>query len=78
MFKGLCNFIEGSFSVSHHLAKFGGYRRCGSRDITDLLFHVAFQDPVIKGTWDLMEGSYSLYIPTLPKLVAIDILVLHI
>ena len=44
------------------------HRHCGSRDITDLNFDVAFQDSVIKKTWDLMEGTYSLYVPTLSML----------
>ena len=30
------------------------------------------QDHVIKGSGDLMEGNSLLYIPSLPKLVAID------
>ena len=32
-----------------------------------------FQDHVIKGSGDFMEGKSSLYIPTLPKLIVIDI-----
>lgn len=56
--------------------KFGGHRRCGSRDITDLVFDVTFEDRGDER--NLIEGSYSLHISTLPKLVAIGILVLHI
>ena len=34
--------------VSHHLAKFGGHRLCGSRVIS--LFHVTLLDHIIKGS----------------------------
>ena len=57
-------------------SKFGKYRPCGSWDITDLVFDVTFQDPADRR--NLMEGSYLLHVPTRPKLVAIDILVMHI
>ena len=43
--------------VSHHLAKFGGHCPLGSRDITDLIFHVTLQDHVIKEPCDFMGGS---------------------
>ena len=34
---------------------------------------MTLQDHVIKGSGDFMEGKSSLYIPTLPKLIVIDI-----
>ena len=34
-------------------------------DVTDIIFHVTWQDHVIKGPLDLMEGRSSLYIPIL-------------
>ena len=49
------------------------HRHCGSRDIADLNFHLILQDLLIKGYSDFMEGSSSRYIPTLPRLVAVDI-----
>ena len=30
--------------VPHYLAKFGGHKRCGNRDIKDLIFHVTLND----------------------------------
>ena len=30
--------------VPHHLAKFGGHKPCGNRDIKDLNFHVTLND----------------------------------
>ena len=56
--------------MSYHLAKFGGHRHCCSRDITGLMLHVTLQNHVIKGLYEFMEGSFSLYISTLPNLVA--------
>ena len=42
-----------------------------SRDITDLImFLMTMQDHLIKWPFDFMEGSFSLYILTLPSLVA--------
>ena len=64
--------------VSHHLAKFGGHCPLGSRDITDLIFHVTLQDHVIKEPCDFMGGSSSLYIPNQPSLVVISIVVVDI
>ena len=34
-------------------------------DVTDIIFHVTWQDHAIKGPLDLMEGRSSLYIPIL-------------
>ena len=59
--------------MSHHLAKFDGHRLCCSRDITGLILHVTLQDHVINGLYEFMEGSFSLYISTLPNLVATGI-----
>ena len=58
--------------------KFGGLRLFSSRDIENLIFHVALQDLVIKGPFDFMERSSSFYILTLPSVVAIAIVVVDI
>ena len=34
-------------------------------DVTDIIFHVTWQDHAIKGPLDFMEGHSSLYIPIL-------------
>ena len=34
-------------------------------DVTDIIFHVTWQDHAIRGPLDLMEGRSSLYIPIL-------------
>ena len=64
--------------VNHHLTKFGGLRLFSSRDIENLIFHVALQDLVIKGPCDFMERSSSFYILTLPSVVVIAIVVVDI
>ena len=44
----------------------------------NLVCHVIFQDHVIKVLCDFMGGSPSWYITTLPRLVAIDTVVVEI
>ena len=44
-----------------------------SSDKAAKAFYMTLQDYVIKNSGDFMEQNYSLYIPTLPKLIAIDI-----
>ena len=63
--------------VAHHLAKFDGHRPCGRRNMY-LICHVPLQDHVIKGSCDFMEGHSSLYVITLPNLVAIVAVVVEI
>ena len=41
-------------------------------------FYVVLQDHVIKGSGNFMEGNSWLYIPSLPKLIAIDIVLMDI
>ena len=64
--------------VSDHFSKFSGHRPCGSRVITHLIFHVILKDHVIKGACQFLKGSSSVYIPTLPSLVALGIVVVDI
>ena len=71
MFNWLCNFI-GEVTI---LSSFNGHRSCDSRDITDLIFHVTLQDHLIKRGRDFMEGSSSLYIPTLSTLVVTSVVI---
>lgn len=61
--------------VSQYLIKFGSHSLFCSRDKTDLIFQVTLQDLVIKGLCEFLEGNSSLYIPTLPSLVATGIAV---
>ena len=42
------------------------------------MVYVNLQDHAIKGSGDFREGNSSLYIPTLPKLIAIDILLMDV
>ena len=49
---------------------------CGSSDPAANIFYVTLQDHVIKGSGDFMDGNSSLYTPTLPKLIAIDIMLI--
>ena len=58
--------------VSHHYAKFIDHRPCGSSDIAAKIFYVTLQDYMIKGSGDFMKRNSLMYIHTLPKLTAID------
>ena len=60
---------------SHHPAKFGGQRHCGSRYKMVLVCHVILQDHVIKGLCDFMGSSQSRSVTILLNLVAIGTLV---
>ena len=62
--------------VTHHFAKRCGHTRCGSSDTAVKIVYMTLQDHVIEGSGDFMEGQSSLYIPTLPKLIAIDIMLM--
>ena len=64
--------------VSHHFVKFSGHRPCGSGGKAAKIVSVDLQGHVIKRSGDFIEGKSSLYIPTLPKLIAIDILLIDI
>ena len=72
-FNGLNFLIE-----IHHFAKFNEHRLCGSSDATGKTVYVTLQDHVIKGSSDFMEENSSLYIPTLPKLIAIYIVLMDV
>ena len=56
--------------VSQLFAKFSDCISCGSSDIVAKLFYVTLPWKVIKGSGDFTKGKSSLYIPTLPKLIA--------
>ena len=64
--------------VSHRYVMFSGHRLCGSSDTTAKIFYMTLQDHKIKGSGNFMEGNSSLYIPDLPKLIAIDIVLIDI
>ena len=73
---------------------FCGHRHCGSSDTATKIVYMTLQDHVIKGSGDFMKGNSSLYIPkgsgdfmkgnsslyipTLPKLIAIDIMLMDV
>ena len=77
-FKRLCDFMGGSFSLSCYLTKFGGHGPCDSRDIVDLIFHMALQDHKIKASCDFMEGDSLLHIPFHASLIVISIAIVNI
>ena len=65
--------------VIHRLAKFSIHRpSVSSGTAAKILILVTFQDHMIKGSGDFMEGNSTLYIPFLPKLIAIDIVLMAI
>ena len=64
------------FKVYHHLAKFGGHRRCSSRNIF-LVYHVIKQDHIIKGSGDYNDRGPQgnpTSVTILPSLVTIGTL----
>ena len=63
---------------THFLAKFNDQRTCGGRNIKHLIWHVALQGHVMKGSCDSLEGSYSLYVTTQAGLVVKSIVVMEI
>ena len=64
--------------ATHHLAKFNGDSPCGCRDIANLICHVTLQEHVIRGYCDFKRESSSLYVTTLPCLVAAVIVVVEV
>ena len=58
--------------VSHHFAKFSGRRPCGSSETAPEIFYVTLQGHMNKGSVDITQGNHWLYIPSLPKLIVID------
>ena len=64
--------------VGHHFAKFNGPRPFGSRDTAAKIIYMTLQDYVMKGSGAFMEGKSSLCIPTLSKLISIDIVLMDI
>ena len=55
-----------------------GHRLCGSSDTAAKIVCMTLQVHVIKGSGDFMEGISSLHVPTLPKLIAMDIVLMDI
>ena len=66
------------FLVSHSFANFSGHGLCGSSDTTAKIAYVTLKDHLIKVSGDFIEGSSSLYIPTMPWLIARDIVLMGI
>ena len=64
--------------VSHHLAILNIHWSSASEYITYLIFHVTQQDHLNERSCDVTDGSSSLYVATLPGLVAIGIVVVEI
>ena len=56
-------------TLSHHWAKFDGYKSCGSPNIKTLFFHTTLCDHMIKGTCDLLSGN-----PSVSSLMFIDLM----
>ena len=60
------------------LMGFCGHRPCGSSGAAAKIVCMTLQDHVINGSGDFMEEVSSLHIPTQPKLIAIDIVLIDI
>ena len=64
--KGSCDFMELSYiTILPGLPNLVVLGLEVVDDVTDIIFHVTWQDHAIKGPLDLMEGRSSLYIPIL-------------
>ena len=61
-----------------HFAKFNGHKPCDKRDRPNLVWHVTIQAHIVKGTWNYIERSCSLYEIILPNLVAVVTRVMEI
>ena len=64
--------------VSHHFGTFSGHMPYGSCGIAAKIVYVTLQDHVIKGSGDFIKRNSALHIPTLPNLIAIDIVLMNI
>ena len=63
--------------VNLHFSKFCDHKLCDSSDTAAKIVYVTSQDHVIKGSGDFMERNSSLYIPTLLKLIVIEIVLMN-
>ena len=61
--------------LSQRFAKFCGHRPCGNSDTWAKIAYMTLQNHVNKGSGEFMEAKL-LYIPTLPKLTAIGIVLM--
>ena len=64
--------------ASHNFAMFVGHWSDANESITSLVFRVTSEDHVSEGSLDFMGGSSSLYVTTLPSLIAVGIAVVEI
>ena len=48
-----------------------GSKPCSSADITHLVFNMILQGHFVKGSYDFLGGSSSLYVAILPNLVTL-------
>ena len=62
----------------HFLCIAGGYWSCSSGDKKKLINQVTSQNHVIEVSCNFMSGNFSLYLITMPSLVAIDIVIVKI
>ena len=78
--KGLCDLMGEPVrhEVSHTKSPFCGHRPCGSSDTAAKIVYMTLQDHVIKGFDDFMGRNSSLYIPTLSKLITINIVLMDV
>ena len=66
------------FTLSPHTANFDGHKHYNSEDISFLICRVISEEHMIKALFNLMVGSPSCYVTTLPSLVTIDIVLVEI
>ena len=63
--------------VSHYFAWFSRHKSCGCSYTAAKIFYLTLKDHN-KGSGDFMEENSLLYIPTLPKLIIINIVLMDI
>ena len=78
MFEGLCELWWKPITVSHHLARFDGHYSSASGYTNYLTCHVTLQNHMIEGSSNLMSGSSSWCITTLPSLATVGVAVVEI
>ena len=65
-------------TVSHHLATFDVHWSSRSEDTTYLRCHMTSQEHMIEESYDVTGWGSSLFVDTLPSLLAIDTVVIEI
>ena len=73
-----CNIQDKMVLISSLICKFDDHSPCDGSDLTHLICHLILKGNFVKRSCDFFEGISSLYLTTLPNLVAVVIMVVEI